>query len=238
VSALPLANRVIVVTGATGGLGRVAALSLAKAGATVVLVARKIPKLETLYDELEASGAPQPALYPLDLAGASLADYAEMARSIEESLGRIDGVFHAAAELGALKPFQDIGGADWQRILHVNLTAPIFMTQAFLPALKASQNAQIVFVDDSAAGDGKPFWHAYGAAKAGLRHFAESLDAELQGFGVRTTCFVPGPIRTSLRLKAFPGESLDQLVPAESCSARLLALFTSNLHSLPTSSDR
>jgi NAD(P)-dependent dehydrogenase (short-subunit alcohol dehydrogenase family) len=225
-SAKPLENQVILVTGASNGLGRVAALVLAAAGATTVLIGRKIPRLENVYDEILASGGPQPAIYPLDLAGASEADYAEMAERIAAQLGRIDGVFHAAAELGALKPFGDIEGQSWQRLIHVNLSAPAFLTQALLPYLQASKSARIIFVDDAATGDGKAFWGAYGIAKAGLRALAKTLDAEMSSFGVQARMYAPGPIRTAIRLRAYPGERPDLLDFPESKGTEILALFT------------
>jgi NAD(P)-dependent dehydrogenase (short-subunit alcohol dehydrogenase family) len=229
-STLSLENRIILVTGASGGLGQAAALALAKAGATTVLLGRKIPRLENVYDAIVAQGSPTPALYPLDLAGASEADYAEMAERVVESLGGLHGIFHGAAELGALRPFRDIEGSVWQRQIHVNLTAPIFLTQAFLPALQASGEGRIVFVDDTATGDGKAFWGAYGVAKAGLRSFAQSLNAEMGGLGIHSCCYAPGPIRSAIRLRAYPGERPDLLDLPESRGDELVRLFASHFN--------
>lgn len=225
---LPLENRIILVTGASGGLGRAAALALAKAGATTVLLARKIPRLENLYDEIVDQGGPTPALYPLDLAGASETDYAEMAERVVASLGALHGIFHAAAELGALRPFRDVEPGGWQRLIHVNLTAPVFLTQSFLPALQSSGGGHIVFVDDTATGEGKAFWGAYGVAKAGLRSFARSLDSEMNAFGIRACCFAPGPIRSGIRLRAYPGERPDLLDLPESRANEIVQLFASH----------
>lgn len=226
-STLSLNNKVILVTGASGGLGRAAALALARAGATTILLARKIPRLENVYDEIVAQGGPTPALYPLDLAGASEIDYAEMVERVIESLGGIHGIFHGAAEFGALRPFRDVESGNWQRLIHVNLTAPVFLTQAFLPALQASGEGRIIFVDDTATGKGKAFWGAYGVAKAGLRSFAQSLDAEMSGLGIRTSCYAPGPIRCPIRLRAYPGERPDLLDLPETRGDELVGLFTS-----------
>jgi len=220
-----LQNKVILVTGASGGLGRVAALALARAGATTILLARKIPRLENVYDEIVAQGGPTPALYPLDLAGASETDYAEMVDRVIDSLGGLHGIFHGAAELGTLRPFRDVESGMWQRLIHVNLTAPVFLTQAFLPALQASGEGRVIFVDDTATGTGKAFWGAYGVAKAGLRSFAQSLDAEMSGLGIRTFCYAPGPIRSPIRLRAYPGERPDLLDLPETREDHLLDLF-------------
>lgn len=224
--AKPLSGQVILITGASGGLGRAAALALGNAGATLVLIGRKIPRLENVYDEIVAAGGAQPAIYPLDFAGASEADYLEMANRIAEQLGNIHGVFHAAAELGALKPFGDIDGSHWQRLLHINLTAPAFLTQALLPFLKATGSGRIVFIDDASTGDGKAFWGAYGVAKAGLRSLTKSLDAEMSSFGVRVVIYAPGPIRSAIRLRAYPGERPDLLDLPETKATELVQLFT------------
>lgn len=222
-----LENKVILVTGASGGLGRAASLALARAGATIILLARKIPRLENVYDEICAQGSPTPALYPLDLAGASENDYAEMAERVVASLGGLHGIFHGAAELGTLRPFRDIESGVWQRLIHVNLTAPVFLTQTFLPALQASGEGRIIFVDDTATGEGKAFWGPYGVAKAGLRSFAQSLDAEMAGLGIRSSCYAPGPIRSGIRLRAYPGERPDLLDLPESRGNDLVQLFAS-----------
>ncbi len=232
-----LENKVILVTGATGGLGKAAALALAKAGATTILLARKIPRLENVYDEIVAMGAPTPAIYPLDLAGASETDYVEMAERVSASLSGLSGIFHGAAELGELSPFRDAESGSWQRLIHVNLTAPIFLTKAFLPALQASRAGRVIFADDSATGAGKAFWGAYGVAKAGLRSFAQTLDAEMSGFGIRSSCYAPGPIRTAIRLRAYPGERPDLLDAPETRSEAIVNLFTP-FPSTPSTPDR
>lgn len=150
-----------------------------------------------------------------------------MAERVMESLGAVHGIFHGAAELGALRPFRDVESGVWQRLIHVNLTAPVFMTQAFLPALLASGGGRILFVDDTATGEGKAFWGAYGVAKAGLRSFAQSLNAELSSFGISSSCYAPGPIRTAIRLRAYPGERPDLLDAPETRGNDLVHLFAS-----------
>ena len=97
-----LAGRTILVVGAHGALGEAAARACAGHGATVVLLGRRVPKLTRHYDALEAGGAPQPAIYPLDLAGAGADDYAQLAQSIERDCGRPDGILHCAAEFKGL----------------------------------------------------------------------------------------------------------------------------------------
>ena len=206
-----LEGRVILVTGATGALGSVAAKACAQAGATVVLLGRTVRKLELLYDAILAAGAPKPAIYPLDLSGATENDYAELAEALTRELGGLHGLMHCAAELGHLGPLADIDGMRWQRLLHINLTAPFLLTQALIPLMTKAGEGKVIFVGDSAVGDGKAFWGAYGVAKSGLATYSRILDEESASFGVRSKVFTPGPMRSPIRLRAYPGESLAAL---------------------------
>ena len=150
-----LRDRVVLVTGATGGLGRATSLAAAAAGATVVLLGRKVRALEALYDDIEKNGGPQPAVYPMDLAGATPRDYADLADSIERECGRLDGIVHAAAQFDSLQPFEQQTPEEWTRVQQVNVTAPFLLTGACLPLLKRSGDAAIVFVFDDLERVGK-----------------------------------------------------------------------------------
>lgn len=202
---LALAQRVVLVTGAHGGLGSAAALACARAGATVVLLGRKVPKLNRLYDALAAEG-PEPLLYPLDLEGASPDDYAELASRIEAELGRLDGVLHCAAEFRGLTPLAQTDPAAFARAIHVNLTAPWWLSQACLPLLAKAPDAALVFAMDDPARVGQAYWGGYGVAQHGLAGLVGMLHAELANSTVRVAGLQPGPMRTPLRAKAFVDE--------------------------------
>jgi NAD(P)-dependent dehydrogenase (short-subunit alcohol dehydrogenase family) len=203
----PLKDRIVLVTGATGGLGSVAARACAAAGATVVLLSRTIPKLEKLYDQIVAEGGPQPAIYPLDLAGASEKDYLDLATVLEQELGGLHGLIHCAAELGNLSPLADVDGERWARLLHVNLTAPFLLTRELLALMVKSGQGSVMFVGDSAVGSGKAYWGAYGVAKLGLQGYANILADETESFGVKVYVFTPGPMRSNIRRRAYPAEN-------------------------------
>lgn len=200
-----LADRVVLVTGAHGGLGSAAALACARAGATVVLLGRKLPKLNRLYDALAVAG-PEPLLYPLDLEGAAPDDYAELAARIEGELGRLDGVLHCAAEFRGLTPLLQTDPAAFARAIHVNLTAPWWLSQACLPLLAKSADAALVFALDEPARVGRAYWGGYGVAQHGLASLVGMLHAELAKSPVRVAGLRPGPMRTPLRAKAFVEE--------------------------------
>lgn len=197
-----LDQRVILVSGAQGGLGGAAAEACARAGATVVLLGRKPAKLNRVYDACAKLG-PEPLLYPLDLEGASPDDYAEMADRLQREVGRLDGVLHCAAEFRGLTPLEHTDPAVFARAMHVNLTAPWWLSQACLPLLKQAPDAALVFALDDAARVGKAYWGGYGVAQHGLAGLVGMLHAELANSSVRVAALQPGPMRTSLRAKAY-----------------------------------
>jgi NAD(P)-dependent dehydrogenase (short-subunit alcohol dehydrogenase family) len=201
-----LRDRVVLVTGATGGLGRASALAAAAAGATVVLLGRKVRALEAVYDAIESAGGPTPALYPMDLAGATPKDYADLAATIERECGHLDGIVHAAAHFDTLQPFEQQTPEEWNRALHVNLTAPFLITRACLPALRGRPDAAIVFVLDDPARVGNAYWGGYGVSKHGLQGLASIVHEETESTCVRTHALLPAPMRTTLRRAAYYGE--------------------------------
>ncbi len=201
-----LRDRVVLVTGATGGLGRATSLAAAAAGATVVLLGRRVRALEALYDEIERLGAPQPAVYPMDLAGATARDHVDLAASIERECGHLDGIVHAAAHFDSLQPFDQQTPEEWARAQQVNLTAPFQLTQACMPLLRKSADAAIVFVLDDPVRMGKAFWGGYGVAKHALAGLASIVHEETERSRVRTHAVLPGPMRTVLRRAAYYGE--------------------------------
>ena len=150
--AKPLDGRVILVAGAAGGLGSAASVACAQAGATVVLLGRKVAPLNRVYDAAKAVG-PEPLLYPLDLVGATPDDFDELAQRIEAELGRLDGLLHCAAEFKGLTPLLHTDPADFARAIHVDLTARWWLTQACLPLIAKSDAGAVVFaIDDPARG--------------------------------------------------------------------------------------
>jgi len=219
-----LKGRVVLITGAHGGLGSAASLACARAGATVVLLGRKPAKLNRVYDALAKEG-PEPLLYPLDLEGASPDDYAELATRIETELGRLDGLLHCAAEFRGLTPLEHTDPAAFARAVHVGLTAPWWLTQACLPLLKQGDDSAVVFVLDDPARVGQAFWGGYGVAQHGLAALVGMLHAESANTSVRVSGLRPGPMRTALRAKAYVEDSdrdaRDPAAYADACVALL-----------------
>lgn len=214
-----LAGRVVLIAGAYGGLGAVAAKASARAGATVVLLGRKLPRLNRIYDAVAKEG-PEPLLYPLDMEGASPDDYAELASRVESELGRLDGLLHCAADFGGLTPFEHADPAAIARALHVNVTAPCWLTQACLPLLARAPDAALVFALDDTARVGQAYWGGYGLAQHARAGLVSMLHAELKNTSVRVSGLQPGPMRTSLRATAYAEDGdLDARDPAEYADA-------------------
>ena len=201
-----LDQRVVLVSGAHGGLGSAAAAACARAGATVVLLGRKLPKLNRVYDAVAQAGA-EPLLYPLDLEGASPDDYAELADRLRAELGHLDGVLHCAVEFKGLTPLEHTDPAAFARVMHVNLTAPWWLSQACLPLLRQAQDAALVFALDDLERVGQPYWGAYGIAQHGLAAMVGMLHAELASSSVRVSALQPGPMRTGLRSRAYADDN-------------------------------
>lgn len=204
-----LAGRVVLVTGAHGALGEASARACAAAGATVVLLGRRLPRLNRVYDAVASLG-PKPAIYPLDMEGASPADYAEMAERLRGELGRLDGLLHCAVEFRGLAPLEVTDPLDFVRAVHVDLTAPWLLTQACLPMLREAPDAAVVFVLDDPAQVSRAYWGGYGVAQHGLAGLVHILADELESSSVRISALQPGPMRSPLRARSYFGEDPGQ----------------------------
>lgn len=215
-----LAGRVILVTGASGGLGQAVSLACAAAGASVVLLGRNVRALESVYDSIKAAGGSEPAIYPLNLEGASPRDCDGVAAAIERDLGGLDGVVHAAARFDGLTPLDVLPAEEWLRVLQVNLTAPFLLMQALLPLLQARTDSAAVFVLDDLERMRRAHWGAYGVAKAGLETLAAILHQEHDAGPLRVHALLPAPMRTALRKMAWFGEdTLQHPLPAVTAMA-------------------
>ncbi len=207
-----LKDRVILVTGASGGIGSAAAESFAAHGATVILLGRNIRKLERVYDAIEKNGGPQPAIYPLNLDGAAPKDYEELAATIGKEFGRLDGLLHNAALLGSLTPLAQYDLEQWARLMQVNLHAPYLLTRALLPLLKNSQDASVLFTTANVGRKGRAYWGAYGITNAAVENMMEIWSDELEtNTAIRVNSIDPGAVRTPMRTSAYPGEDPNAL---------------------------
>lgn len=230
-----LIDHVVLIVGAAGALGRASALACARSGAKVVLLGRKVRALEKVYDEVEAIGAGVASIYPLDLAGATPQDYADLATTIEREFGRLDGIVFAAAHFDGLQALTTIRPEDWLRAMQVNLNAPFFLIQACAELLtrttgveaEAAQKSpsSVVFVLDDPARTGKAFWGGYGTSKFALAGFASTLHQESESSPLRVHTLLPAPMRSTLRRNAYFGENTLELPDATQAAEAMVYLL-------------
>ncbi|AMG29590.1 YciK family oxidoreductase [Grimontia hollisae] len=211
VAADALNGKVILVTGAGDGIGHQAALSYAQHGATVILLGRTVKKLESVYDEIEAAGYPQPAIIPLDMLGAIRQHYLDMADTIEQQFGKLDGVLHNAGMLGVLSPFDQIEEKAYDDVMQVNVKATFLMTQALLPLIQKSDDGRIVFTSSTVGHSGRAFWGTYAISKFATEGMMQVLADELSNTRVKVNAINPGGTRTKMRASAFPAEDANNL---------------------------
>lgn len=211
-----LKDKIIVVTGAGDGIGRVAAKTFAEYRATVVLLGRTMAKLERVYDEIEEAGGPQPAIYPINLEGATEKDYIDLSDALHKEFGKVDGLLHNASELGERTPLANYAPDTWQRVMQVNVNAPFLLTQALLPLMEKAEHASIVFTSSGVAQRGRAFWGAYAASKAAQDNLMQTLADELGGaLNIRANSINPGATRTRMRAAAYPAEDPNALPAPE-----------------------
>ncbi|MCK9488065.1 MAG: SDR family NAD(P)-dependent oxidoreductase [Xanthomonadales bacterium] len=215
-----LSGRVILVAGASGGLGAEFARQAAKAGAEVVLLGRRVTALERLYDEIEADGG-RAALYPFNLAGANPEEFQQLADTLVSQCGGLHGLVVASAHHPGLGSIANAEPSDWLLGLHVNLSAPFLLARTCLPLLHEQDDAAIVFTINGPDICRRAYWGAYGVAQAGLSQFAAILADELDSTPIRIHGFDPGPMRTSLRQRVWFTEE-PTTVPTPERAAQVL----------------
>ncbi len=218
-----LKDKIILVTGAGDGIGKAAAKSYAAHGATVVLLGRTTHKLEQVYDEIIQAGSPEPAIYPMNLEGASPKDFQDLADTLKDEFGALHGLLHNAVNLGANTPIQHYDIELWYKVMQVNLNAPFILTQALLPLMIDTPEASIVFtLDDKTTA----YWGAYGVSKAALKGMMQILADEMDtDKPVKVNAIEPSPVRTALRMKAFPGEDPNEVPQPDTIMGAYLYLM-------------
>jgi NAD(P)-dependent dehydrogenase (short-subunit alcohol dehydrogenase family) len=218
-----LAERVVLVTGAYGGLGAAVARAAARAGATVVITGKRKRQLEQLYDAMLAEGLSAPVIHPLDMEVATPREYVALAEGLERDFGRLDGIVHTAASFAGLTPIAMHKPDDWLRALHVNVSAPFALTQACMPLLNQAGDSAVVFVLDNPELLQRAHWGGYGVSKAALERFVAILHEETDSSPLRTHALLPAPMRTALRRLAYFGEDIMQRPPPD--AAALAAIY-------------
>lgn len=206
---LNLAGKVVVVTGASRGIGYHAALEAGRRGAHVVAVARTVGGLEELDDAIKATRG-SATLVPLDLSDFDGID--RLGRAIFDRWGKLDGLLGNAAMLGGLSPVAHVDPKVFDRVMALNVTANYRLLRSLDVLLRQAEAGRVAFVSSSSARSAKAFWGLYAASKAALEALLKSYAAETGGATrIRANLFYPGAVRTSMRAQAMPGEDPDTL---------------------------
>jgi NAD(P)-dependent dehydrogenase (short-subunit alcohol dehydrogenase family) len=221
-----LAGKVILVTGASRGIGYAAAIEAARRGAHVVAVARTVGGLEELDDEIQDLGS-SATLVPLDLRDGDAID--RLGAAIFERWGALDGLIANAGQLGVLSPLPHVKPEDFEKVMAVNVTANYRLLRATDLLLRQSVAGRAVFVSSSSAKSARPFWGLYAASKAAVDAMAKSYAGEVAQTKVRVNVFYPGAIRTAMRAKAMPGENPDTLPKPADIAPKLVDMVSPSL---------
>jgi len=221
-----LRDRVILVTGASDGIGKAVALGAAALGAQVILHGRNVKRLEAVYDTIVAAGQPRPSLLPLDFEKAGPAEYDAFVAATDKEFGKLDGLLHNAGMLGERAPIEHYDVAKWMRTMHVNVNVPFILTQRCLPLLRLSSDPTIIFTSSGVVPRPRAYWGAYLVSKwasDGLMHLlADELESNP---AMRVNSVNPGGVRTNMRLQAYPAEDRSKLPDPASIIAPYLFLL-------------
>jgi NAD(P)-dependent dehydrogenase (short-subunit alcohol dehydrogenase family) len=216
-----LAGRVALITGASRGLGAAVAERFATEGAHLILVARTQGGLEETDDRVRAVGG-HATLVPLDLTQFDEID--RMASVVAARFGRLDILVGNAARLPTLTPVGHLPPQEWQAGIDINLTANWRLLRAFDPLLRRSEAGRVIMVTSGAPALGSAYWAGYAATKAALEALTLSYAAEMEHTPVRANLLDPGPLRTSMRVQAFPGEDPATVRPPEEAAPAFVSL--------------
>jgi NAD(P)-dependent dehydrogenase (short-subunit alcohol dehydrogenase family) len=211
------------VTGASRGIGRAAALHLARRGDLVIAVARSKAALERLDDEIRAMGN-EAVLVPMDLKDAKGIE--TLGKVIGEKFGRLDGLVANAGILGTLGPLETCGPRSFEETIEVNLTANWRLIRALSPWLHQSSAPRAVFVTSNVASNPRAFWGPYQASKAALEAMVIGWADETEKMALRANIFDPGATRTQMRAAAKPGEDPMSLPTADEVAGELVKLVS------------
>jgi NAD(P)-dependent dehydrogenase (short-subunit alcohol dehydrogenase family) len=202
-----LRGKTLLVTGAGDGIGRVAALSYAAHGATVVLLGRTGSKLEAVYDEIAAQGGPQPAIVEMDLATATVDQYRNLASKLAMEFEHLDGILHNASLLGERRPIESASWDSWSQVMQVNVNAAFLLSRYLLPLLQAAPLASVIFTSSGVGRTGRAYWGAYAVSKFATEGLMQVLADELENTSkIRVNSLNPGATNTSMRRTAYPAE--------------------------------
>lgn len=222
VSEKPLNGKIILLTGASRGIGRAAAIACANAGAELIITGRTTGALEEVDDEIQNAGS-KATIVELD--STDLPAIPRLAKAIHDKWGRLDGFIANAGQLGQMSPMPHIEADAWDQTILVNLTAVWHQIRSFDPLLRVSPAARVILMSSAAAVGPRPYWGAYAVSKAGVEAMGRAWAAENEQTEMKINMIDPGGTRTSMRAAAFPGEDPLSLPTPEDIAPAFVALM-------------
>ncbi|WP_342325278.1 YciK family oxidoreductase [Kosakonia sp. BYX6] len=209
-----LNDRIILVTGASDGIGKEAALTYARHGANLILLGRNEEKLRHVAQLINGEGR-SAQWYTLDMTTCTPGECRQLAETIASTTPHLDGVLHNAGLLGDICPMSEQVPAVWDEVMQVNVNATFYLTQALLPLLLNAESGSLVFTSSSVGRQGRANWGAYATSKFATEGMMQVLAEEYQN-RLRVNCINPGGTRTKMRANAFPTEDPQKLkTPAD-----------------------
>jgi len=218
-------DKIILVTGASRGIGYAAALALAKQGAHIIATARTQGGLEDLDDAIKAIGG-NCTLVPMDIKDYDAID--RLGAALQERFGRLDGLLANAGVLGDISPVPHVTPKTWDNVFAINSTANYRLIRSLDPLLRASKAGRAVFVTTSVAQTPRAFWGCYGAAKAAMETFVSAYAQEVSVTDLKVNLLNPGAVRTAMRAKAMPGEDPATLPNPENLCPLILDMLSAD----------
>lgn len=226
----PLAGRTALVTGASRGIGAATAQELARAGAHVILVARKVKALEEVEDAIHAAGGTS-TIAPLDLTEPD--SVSRLATAIAGRWQSLDMLCLAAAYLPELTPISQMDPKQFNQALLINLVASQALLSGFDMLLRRAEAGRVIGFTSSVAASPRAYWGAYSSTKAGFENLLETYAAEVERISpVRVAIIDPGATRTEMRARAYPGEDPRNVKPPEVVASRVVALLAEGFSTL------
>ncbi|MBT4695702.1 MAG: SDR family NAD(P)-dependent oxidoreductase [Alphaproteobacteria bacterium] len=215
-------NKIALITGASRGLGRSVAKSLAKKGVELILVARTISALEELDDEIKSIGS-KSTIVPMDLEDNEAIDV--LGGEIHKKWGKLDILVSSAATVGEVTPVSHLDPKIWNKVINLNLSVNFRLIRSFEPLLKKSNQSYAIFLSDNNSKLPKPFWAPYNISKLGLETLIEIWKKEITRTNIKAIIFEPGDMKTAMRASFMPGEKNKNLNNPEDISETIMKLI-------------
>ncbi|MEP7030881.1 MAG: 3-oxoacyl-ACP reductase family protein [Pseudolabrys sp.] len=204
-------DRVVIITGAGQGIGRVFAKAFGLAGANVVIAELNEQKAASVSGEIMAAGGDA---FAVTTDVANEASIAEMIETVEDKYGRIDVLINNAGIFSTLemRPFDQIPVAEWERVLRVNLTGPFLCARAVLPAMRRAKWGRIINIASGAVRLGRPNYLHYIATKSALMGMSLSMARELGPDNITVNAILPGATFTEIERKTVTPAQKERII--------------------------